>query len=123
MPEIKVSFNPPLDRVGRAFGKIQIGKSLQEGIAKFGFSIEARAKEMTPVRTGRLRASIGTSIGNLEARIAPHVEYAGFVHEGTFKMRPRPFMLWGLSAAAREFDEGDLARRIDQEISAKLKGV
>jgi len=45
-----------------------------------------------PVRTGLLKGSIRTAIQPLKATIAPHTDYAIYVHEGTWKMKARPFL-------------------------------
>lgn len=54
--------------------------------------IEKQAKNITPVDTGRLRASIKADVRGLEANIGTDVEYARFVHDGTYKMEARPFL-------------------------------
>ena len=123
MTDIKIKFNPSLERVGAAFSAIQLGARVQQKLEQFAFRTEAESKVVTPVDTGRLRASIGTDIGNLEAKIAPHTDYAGFVHWGTSRVRGRPFMLWGLQAASKEFSEDEFARYLDKEISDKLSQI
>ena len=55
-------------------------------------NIEKQAKNITPVDTGRLRASIKADVRELEANIGTDVEYARFVHDGTYKMEARPFL-------------------------------
>lgn len=55
-------------------------------------NIEKQAKNITPVDTGRLRASIKADVKGLEANIGTDVEYARFVHDGTYKMEARPFL-------------------------------
>ena len=55
-------------------------------------NIEKQAKNITPVDTGRLRASIKADVRGLEANIGTDVEYARFVHDGTYKMEARPFL-------------------------------
>ncbi len=57
----------------------------------------------TPVDTGTLRRGV-ISMGSVrvektKAIISPNVEYALYVHEGTSKMRKRPFFQWGLDSA------------------------
>ncbi len=59
-----------------------------------------RARELAPVRTGHLMASIRAELGEMEdmnERFAPlmvvaDTEYASFVEYGTSKMVARPFM-------------------------------
>ena len=64
--------------------------------------IEEQAKNNVPVATGRLRASIKAEVSGLEANIGTDVEYAHFVHDGTYKMAARPFLF----SAADEKLEG-----------------
>ena len=68
--------------------------------------VERYAKQLAPVDTGRLRASIGggsfkggsfsdgtgRSFGNLEASIRPFVNYAIYQELGTRRMQAHPFM-------------------------------
>lgn len=54
--------------------------------------IEAESKRGAPVDTGRMRASIYTTISSTMAIVQPKVDYAIYVHEGTSKMKARPFM-------------------------------
>ncbi len=65
-------------------------------IAGAALIIEGGAKKRTPVLTGRLRASITSDIKTDHAIVSPHTNYALFVHEGTKRMKPRPFMKWGV---------------------------
>ena len=55
-------------------------------------NIEKEAKAITPVDTGRLKRSIAAEVKGLEANIGTDVEYAHFVHDGTYKMEARPFL-------------------------------
>lgn len=96
---LSIQFSPNLNKVGNAFKAIADGFQLQKQISQFAFDVEREAKQVTPVDTGRLRASIFTSIGNLEARIQPNTNYAIFVHEGTRYMTARPFMQIGFEKA------------------------
>lgn len=58
-----------------------------------GLRVEATAKQLVPVDTGRLRSSITTELvtdrGELAVQIGPHVDYARFVHDGTGIYGPR----------------------------------
>lgn len=64
--------------------------------------IDARAKQLCPVDTGRLRSSIRWQIDGigdgrtLTASISANTKYARFVHDGTRYMRARPFLLRAL---------------------------
>lgn len=69
---------------------------------KSAFLIENRSKVLSPVDTGRLRASIATSLGiqnkGITSIVSTNVDYAAAVHDGRKKgkrggaMRGRPFM-------------------------------
>lgn len=107
MPKVNISVNPPLSKVGRALKQIAQDWNLQKNIEEFAFEIERAAKPVTPVDTGRLRASIMTDIGNLTATISPHTNYAFFVHEGTRFMKARPFMKIGLERAKMKLYGGE----------------
>lgn len=89
---------------------LQVKSFLQGEVKRFAFLVERGAKQVTPVDTGRLRASIKVDIGNLKARVAPNVFYDIFVHEGTRFMRARPFLFWGVQTAQRGFDRRSAAR-------------
>jgi len=60
-------------------------RELKDGIKSAGFIVEAQVKPITPIDTGRLRGSIASDIlfGGWGVKIAPHTEYAIFVHSGT----------------------------------------
>jgi len=60
---------------------------------------------MKAVRTGRLKGSITMAMaledGAPTAFVGTNVEYAGYVHNGTRRMRKRPFLLAALPAALK----------------------
>lgn len=97
--DVQIDIEPTLQNIGNKFRRLNIRGATQEALEVFAFGIERQAKKAAPVLTGRLRSSIMTDIGNMTARIKPHVNYAGFVHEGTRYMSARPFMLAGLKSA------------------------
>lgn len=77
---------------------------LREAVIKSAFLVEREAKILSPVDTGRLRSSINTSYGfgplGVGAKVATNVEYAIYVHEGTKRMRARPFMRQAVQASS-----------------------
>ena len=77
------------------FPRVVVPK-LRDASMKSAFTVEREAKILSPVDTGRLRASIATSLGILDqgltSIVSTNVEYAIYVHEGTRRMRGRPFM-------------------------------
>lgn len=122
MVNISVKVNPSFEDVGRKFRSVDIQKASQEGLTEFAFLTERFAKISSPIDTGRLRASIVTDIGNMQAKIGPHVDYAIYVHEGTRYMKARPFLSIGYSQAEMKLFSGkspfvsSLEREFDQKI-------
>lgn len=91
---ITINTIPTLKRVNEKLSKIprRIDKGLSALIKRTAFEIEGEAKKVTPVDTGRLRASIYTDIRPMFASIQPKTNYAIYVHDGTRYMKGRPFM-------------------------------
>jgi len=77
------------------------GALLFEAIA---VSVEAAAKRICPVDTGRLRASIthevDASPGKIEGRVGTNVEYAAYVELGTRRASAQPYLRPALSAVS-----------------------
>lgn len=71
----------------------------------FAIKILATSQQLTPVDTGRLRASqhIEELLGGLAALIGTNVTYAYWVHFGTTRMSGRPFLLQAFELHAQEF--------------------
>ena len=74
------------------FGNLDIDNIAKRELRDTASEIEKQAKANVPVATGRLRASIKASISGLEANIGTELEYARFVHDGTYRMPARPFL-------------------------------
>lgn len=62
------------------------------GVIECGFAIEAQAKALTPVDTGRLRDSLNTAIGSNEVVVGTNVAYAPYVEYGTSRMIAQPYL-------------------------------
>lgn len=84
----------------------KVVKALANSIKEGAFQLEKSSKnalafgETRAWDTGRLwRDTIVREITPLRATIAPFVYYAIYVHEGTSKMRPRPFLEKGTEQA------------------------
>ena len=105
--KIQRFFKDAPEKISAALGKV---------ISKFAFLVEREAKMVTPVDTGRLRGSIATELMPLKATIAPHTNYAVYVHEGTRFMTARPFLRWGVENAQMGLDD-----IIDSELDVALK--
>lgn len=108
------------DEVGRKLKNVDIPNASQQGLEAYAFMVERGAKISAPVDTGRMRASITTDIGNMRAVVAPHVDYAIFVHEGTKFMKGIPFMAIGLSQAAGA-GLGPFVGALERELNNKLR--
>ncbi|GAA2183383.1 hypothetical protein GCM10009785_26740 [Brooklawnia cerclae] len=69
-------------------------RKAQLAVAKAAFDVEAQAKEIAPVKTGALKASIGVGISSdgLTAEVGPTVEYGPEVEYGTSRMAPRAYL-------------------------------
>lgn len=80
-----------------------IAPFLRTASTKSALKVEGEAKKVTPVDTGRLRSSIATSLGimnkGITSIVSTNLFYAIFVHEGTRRMRGRPFMQQGVDAS------------------------
>lgn len=94
-----------LDQILNAFKAFpnETAVALREASTKSAFKVEREAKLVTPVDTGRLRSSIATSLGILNKGItsvvSTNVNYAGWVHDGTRRMKSRPYMKIGADAS------------------------
>ena len=84
-----------------SIGDLDIDSIVQRELKSTASDIEEQAKQNCPVDTGRLKGSIKGSVSGLEANIGTDVEYAHFVHDGTYKMEARPFLE---SAANKELE-------------------
>lgn len=71
----------------------QLRQRASQAVRKAALDIEARAKQVVPVRTGNLKNSIQTTMeSDLTAVVETAVEYAPYVELGTRRMAPRPFL-------------------------------
>jgi HK97 gp10 family phage protein len=72
---------------------LAIAGALQKVIEMAAMNIEAEAKQLAPVDTGNLRASIGASSeGPLSWVVRASAHYAVYVEMGTRYMAAQPFM-------------------------------
>lgn len=87
------------DELARLLHSNQVAKDLQRRALK----VDAAAKQLCPVDTGRLRASITNHLGQdstgLYALIGSNVHYAIFVELGTRFAAAQPFLRPALAAA------------------------
>lgn len=72
----------------------RIKGELNKAVKKTVLSVERQTKINSPVDTGLMRASVNSRTygRELAGEVIAGVEYAIYVHGGTYKMRGRPFM-------------------------------
>lgn len=93
-----------IERIIYAFQKApeEMGKGIQRALERVGVFVEGKTKEhitagtdmwKAPIDTGAMRSGINTSFTPSQAVIRPSssTPYAEYVHEGTKRMRARPF--------------------------------
>lgn len=94
------------------FARIKnLNDELDETLEKMALEIEAEAKKLCPVRTGRLRASIHT--GKIRDRVyyvGSPVHYAPFVEFGTRKMVARPYLRPAVRKVVNEYKSRGLLK-------------
>lgn len=93
MPTIDIRITN-LPQIKAAFGKspLLMMRELNAAIQRSVLTIGRDSRLLTPVRTGRLRASTYERFSNLRGEVGTNTEYDVFVHEGTRFMRGRPYL-------------------------------
>ncbi|WP_330478681.1 HK97 gp10 family phage protein [Streptomyces platensis] len=76
---------------------IQMNRARNRALEEWASDLEKTAKELAPVRSGRLRDSIGSRVNKTSGKAWVQVngqarEYAYYVEKGTSKMADQPFM-------------------------------
>lgn len=93
-----------LDKVVRAFNRapMKLKNNLSKGMGMTGAFMMGKTKEhinkgtrmwKSPVDTGQMRQGLSFTSGPLSTtiRTSARTPYAGYVHDGTSRMRARPF--------------------------------
>ncbi len=80
-------------------------KGLQKAVEESALLLEREAKLAAPVDTGRLRSSITTEIGKLEATVGTNVEYAAAIEYGSSKHPGSPYLRPALVKAEKNLDK------------------
>lgn len=70
----------------------ELPKAIRRGLLRIGAAAEGYAKDLCPVDTGRLRASITHKADETTAYIGTNVEYGKYVELGTKRHRAQPFL-------------------------------
>lgn len=84
----------------------RLKRGVNDKLREAGNLIKERAKNLAPVRTGRLRSSIFSQVEDWTLEVGTNAPYARYVEFGTRWIRPRYFML-----------------RAIQENASKIKGL
>lgn len=92
-----------------------IHEAVRVSLERCGLLIEAYAKDLVHVVTGRLRNSITHEVGDKEVTIGSDVSYAGFEEEGTSKRQPHPFL-----RPALEEHKAEYIKIIEEEINSAI---
>lgn len=96
---------------------------ITKDLEKLGQEVLALANSLTPVRTGYLQSRNQLEIEGKRIKLFNDAQYAPFVHDGTSKQEPRPFLsqaAQALKAGAAELIGADLAKAYQ---AAKGKGA
>jgi len=123
MKDIRVTIQSK-DKIVEAFRRFPdiVAPHLRDASMKSAFLIEGAAKKLSPVDTGRMRASIATSLGiadkGITSIVQTNVKYAIFVHDGTKRVKARPFMKQGA-----EQSTGRIGKIYDGEITKAMQKV
>jgi len=97
----------------------QIRAAAEAAVAECAAAIAEQARADCPVRSGRLRESIGVEVATdpagavIEARVFADAPYAAVVELGTGKSAPQPFLFPALEAQGARLREV-LRRRADR---------
>ena len=106
-------------QLGRS--KLIINRHFQNAIKRGSFILirDLKTGGYVPVDTTKMKQSIRSDISQLKATIAPHTDYAIFVHEGTRFMEGRPFLDEAINrkkrAVEKEFEHA--TEKITQELA------
>lgn len=102
----------------------EVGAAISRAIKKSGFILESESKKALTtgptraIRTGLLRSqNVVRELSDIRAAVYPLVDYALYVHEGTFKMRARPWF----QAAAKEAGP-KIREAFEEEIEHAMTG-
>lgn len=100
-----------------------INKNLIDYIKLALMGIQRNAKMIAPVDTGRLKTDIRTDLriqsNQIKGVIFNDVYYALFVHEGTSRMRARPYFKQAVENGARI----ELERVLKRDLLKKQRGL
>jgi hypothetical protein len=122
--QMSVTIKPNASSLSRAFTNMNISSFLVGEVNRLAASVVRYSKQLTPVATGFLRASINFTPAThwLSTEVSTHTNYAVFVHEGTKFMRGRPFMKYG-AMFAQVGVQTTISDRLDKEFTDAFKNL
>ncbi len=87
-----------------------VGAAGSRTVRAFTLRVEARGKVYCPVDTGHLVSTIGSEFagdgryGEMSGTVSATAKYAGYVHDGTSRQAPQPFLSTALAEEAPGFE-------------------
>ena len=120
--EIIADFDPFIRAIKRnpQVVRSEVSKFLTRGMAEYRSSIQTKPWRLgltfggAPVATGSMRDTHQVTMGQWEASIKPTTNYASYVHEGTSRMKARPWLEY-----AKESRDGRI-KRMELELLNKI---
>jgi len=79
-------------------------RKINDKLAEIGNLIRERARQLAPVKTGRLRASIYSQISDWILTVGAKAPYARYLEFGTRWIRPRHFLLRAIEENQAKID-------------------
>lgn len=126
MPEISLTFVPPLDKLGKAISGVAVSSFVAFEINEIAMKTVSFGKQLSPVDTGLMRSRINQTIfatpSNLRGIVETGVFYSIYVHEGTRYMRARPFLEQGANLASANF-AGNISNRLEKGFIEAFKRI
>lgn len=89
---MKIAANVSITADNTGLAKTEIKAAIKRALWRIGAAAEGYAKDLCPVDTGRLQASITHTEYEDAAYIGTNVEYGKYVELGTKRHRPQPFL-------------------------------
>lgn len=77
--------------------KVAIDSAVEKAVIESALVAEDKVVHLTPVDTGRLRASIAHNTESDRFQVGTNVEYAVYVEKGTSKQKAQPFLKPGIN--------------------------
>lgn len=81
----------------------ELERKCAEALEMIGLVAEGNVATITPVDTGRLRASISHEVDDRTAVIGTNVEYAPFVELGTSSQKAQPYLKPGVESGTSQY--------------------